>query len=291
MKKNILIGIIHYLMDSELKKCLQSLEQEIKNNNKYNFKILIISNSKIKFKVKKKYLVINNKKNMHFSFSANQIFEYGIKNKYEKIFLLNNDLRFLKDSLKNILKVSFDYKKPSILSPIQLNNNLKLDEKTKTLYNFNKCNIFDDLLANKTIKPYYKIKFINAAAWLIDSRVIKKLGGMNLIFNHFGNDNDYVRRAQKTGILHAIVPSSKIIHTRIFYSNNKISNLQKKSFLISSLLLKIMIEKNLINGLLTSLGLLIYYIINFKLSIVDIFKIIRNLPKTIKYRNTIYYKV
>lgn len=290
MKKKILIGIIHYLMDNELKKCIQSLEGEIKREKKYNFKIIIISNSKIKFKLNKNYLIIKNKYNMHFSYSANQIFNYSVKNKYDKVFLLNNDLRFLKNSLRNILKVSFDYKKPSILSPIQLNNKLEIDEKTRTLYNFNRCNVFADLLASKTIQPYYKIKFINAAAWLIDIRVIKKLGGMNLMFNHYGNDNDYARRANKAGILNAIVPSSKIIHTRIFYSNKKISNLQNKSFMISSLLLKVILEKKLINGLFKSFAYLTLYTLTLKLNIFDILKILQNYPKAIKYRKSIYYK-
>ena len=61
---------------------------------------------------------------------------------------------------------------------------------------------------------FIKTNFVNAAIWLVSASCIKKVGGFNPSFFHYGEDNEYCNRVRSRGLQIAILPSAIGIHDR-----------------------------------------------------------------------------
>lgn len=279
MKKKILFGILFYLLDDVLEKCLESLENEIKKIKLENYEILIAANSFLKLKKKYKNLkIIQNSENLKFAKTSNQIFRYALKKNFDLIFLINKDTIFLKDSIKNLLQATFLINKEFIISPIQLDKNNQIDKKSLSLYKQTKGKI------NCQIQ---EIKFINAACWLIHINILKEVGGFNELFYHYGNDNDYIKRIRKKKFFHGVITNSKITHTRIFSKTNHITQMRIDSEVSSKVYSYILHSNHIIIGLYLSLRYLFKMILFNKVRLKYFFKILGNILKVIPYRGKI----
>jgi len=60
----------------------------------------------------------------------------------------------------------------------------------------------------------FEVPFINAAAWLLKTETIKQVGLFNPIFPHYGEDNDYIFRVQKSGLMIGVSSCGYIKHYR-----------------------------------------------------------------------------
>ena len=299
MKIRILHAISFYLLEDIFFKCHQSLFQSIQNIKYKNFenKIMIIVNSKL---LNKNFylsnpinILVDKKKNLGFTGSANFAFKYALDHGYDAVNLINQDIIFPKKTIPSVIKIFRDYKikkKIGILSPVQLDDYSQYDPKMD--------NNVKKILQNKNQgkKFFLKVKFVNAACWLVNADLIKLLGSMNPLLYHFGSDDDYVNRMNKTKFNLYILPGVCVYHLRSFYKRQVLNSYRVKqlvSEIHSYIYLKILDKKNFFYIFLMVFFKIIKKIfkgnINLK-TFIKIFnkKLILNMKKIHKYKEIIY---
>lgn len=168
--------------------------------------------------VKEKYpdvILIENKKNIGFGAANNLGFDFAIKNNYDYILLVNQDLYIDKNTLRNLIEISELNKEYYVLSPIHLNGNGKtLDRNFSNYINYDANKYFlRDVLFRKE-KSVYSVPFVNAACWLMPIDTLKKIGFFDELFEHYGEDNNYCQRVLFHGGKIGVVTETYCFHDR-----------------------------------------------------------------------------
>ena len=209
LENSIAIIIVTYNGAEWIDKCIYPL-YDINN-----IKIIVIDNNSadstvkdIENKYPKVELIISDV-NLGFGQANNKGFEYAINNNFDFVFLLNQDASI--DS-QNIEKLVFQYKKDKtvgILSPVHYKNETEIEN----LFDFylNDSNVDKSKVGNDSTE---KVKFVNAALWLISVDNLKLIGGFNPLYFHYGEDVDYVNRLIYKKLNISIVLNVKGFHYR-----------------------------------------------------------------------------
>lgn len=159
--------------------------------------------------------LVESETNLGFG-KANNI---GIRKAFEKgadyFFLLNQDAWVKRDTVEKLIQIQKDFPRFHILSPIHLNGLGDAIDINFQDYLANKKSpgFISDLFLQK-LKPVYEGSFVNAAAWLVTSKCIQLLGGFDPLFQHYGEDTDFINRAQGKSLKLGIVPAALIYHDR-----------------------------------------------------------------------------
>lgn len=158
--------------------------------------------------------LIKSNENLGFAKANNIGIRYAIDNDAEYVFLLNQDAWIENNSIGELLKTFSDNKNVGIASPIHLNG-------TYTGLDWGFVNCMDECFVSdaflKKLKHYYEVPFVNAAAWLISSECIKKVGGFDTsLFIHYGEDDNYSQRVIYHGYKTIVNTSCTICHDREF---------------------------------------------------------------------------
>jgi len=174
-------------------------------------------------------------KNLGFGQANNVGIKYALNHGADFILLLNQDASIHKDAIKNMLD---NGDKTSLMTPVQLNGKGDLID-----YSFKKNTILkadnsliDDLLIGKKQQPFYEVGEYAAACWFMPVDIIKKIGGFNPLFFHYGEDNNYYHRLVFHKIKSIIIPSAYMYHDRTIHGNNEIynRNLLKRKILLTA---------------------------------------------------------
>lgn len=189
LQDKVAIVIVTYNGEKWLDKCIKPLY------DKENVKIIVVDNGSKDFTnqtIINKYpeveLIIS-KENLGFGQANNKGFEYAIKNNFDYVFLLNQDASI---DINNLTMLVNLYKKDNrigILSPVHFKTQNEIENIFKFYLKDNKLNVeeVEKLLIEK-------VKFVNAALWLISVENLKKIGGFNPLFFHYGEDVEFVNR-------------------------------------------------------------------------------------------------
>lgn len=166
--------------------------------------------------------LIEAERNLGFGVSNN----IGVKRAIEKgsnyVLLLNQDAYLQKDTLQRLLPFFQKDTDVALISPIHLNGvGSTLDTGFQTCLTENLCPGFISDLALNKVKPFYSIYSVNAATWLLDVKVIKKIGLFSPAFYHYGEDMNFQQRLQYFGYKAIIVPDSFIHHDRDYRKGEK----------------------------------------------------------------------
>ena len=157
-------------------------------------------------------------KNLGFGQANNVGIRYALDNDADFVMLLNQDASIEKDALKLMLDADDGV---SMLSPVHLNGDgTKLDRDFKKAMLLSDNGFIDDLAINN-FKPIYKTKEVCAACWLMPVSIIKKIGGFNPLFFHYGEDNNYLQRLDYHKIATNVVPTAFMYHDRDELFGNK----------------------------------------------------------------------
>ncbi|MDO6390232.1 glycosyltransferase family 2 protein [Pontibacter sp. BT731] len=159
--------------------------------------------------------LIQSEINLGFGKANNIGIRKALSNGADYIFLLNQDAYLYKGSFKKLL-ASFELEQRiGIISPIHLAG----DERNLD-YGFQKYvraenapNLLGDTVLGN-LKPLYSANFVNAAAWIIKSEVIKEIGDFHPAFDHYGEDNEFVFRVTKNNYKICIKTDFIIVHDR-----------------------------------------------------------------------------
>ncbi|WP_159632974.1 glycosyltransferase family 2 protein [Sphingobacterium composti Ten et al. 2007 non Yoo et al. 2007] len=201
--KKVLTIIVSYNFEPWIHKCIPSLMQST-----YPTDIIVIDNgsqdSTVKI-LKNSYptvIVIESHENLGFGKANNIGLEYAIANHYEYVYLVNQDAWVDKNCIQKLLMSNAP--KDALLSPIHYDGTEQKLDKGFAQY----CS------SEKHNKEYPKVKFVNAAFWLLPIRTIKKVGLFSPIFYHYGEDKDYANRLEFHQIPIYIIDNAKAYHDR-----------------------------------------------------------------------------
>ncbi|KAA0126494.1 glycosyltransferase family 2 protein [Chryseobacterium sp. SN22] len=189
---------------------------------------------------------IQSEENLGFGKANNIGIEKAYREGADFFYLMNQDAWIYEDSIEKLLDVYNSYpgkEEIGILSPMHIDGTEKkldifLDK--YIAHNFETRLISD--LYFQSLKPFYEMKFINAAHWLLPKDTIETVGGFNPYFFHYGEDTEYVNRLLFHGKKTFLVPGSKVIH----------DGKQSLSKVDYSKYQDLRIETNMMNPLLTN---------------------------------------
>jgi len=210
--------IVTYNASPWINKCLNSLL-----NGSVKTDIVVVDNNSRDSTVElvqeyKTVKLIQNNKNIGFGQANNIGFEWALKNRAKYVFLLNQDAWVEQNTIEELVKIAelnLDY---GVISPFHFNAS-----KDKIDYNFfqftsensdESRKMYSDIFLGNHKKTPYNIDFINAAAWLVPCRCLKKVGGFSKLFHHYGEDENFISRVKFHKFKVGVVPSTIIFHDR-----------------------------------------------------------------------------
>lgn len=160
--------------------------------------------------------------NLGFGKANNIGIKYALEHDADYVLLLNQDATLHTDALKLMVEASDG---ESLLSPLHLNGDgTGLDEMFRISIKI-KEDIPDGIQDIRQLPgKRYKAGEICAACWLMPVGLIRKVGGFNPLFYHYGEDNNYYQRMVYHGVDTLLVPAAKMQHDRELYGNIRVYN-------------------------------------------------------------------
>jgi GT2 family glycosyltransferase len=159
-------------------------------------------------------LLVEQKENLGFGKANNIGMSYALNQNADFVFLLNQDAFVDEKTIENLAAISKDSHEYGILSPVQLDYTGKLLEIYFFRFMANDVSrtFYSDFVLKKEPKKVYDIDFIQAAAWLLPINTIKKIGGFDPLFFHYGEDDNYCQRVLFHDLKIGVVPDVFIRH-------------------------------------------------------------------------------
>ena len=164
-------------------------------------------------------VLIKSEENLGFGKANNIGFRYALEKGFDYLFLMNQDARIEPDTLTLLVAVAEGDKSYGVLSPLHLNSRGDATDFGFADY----TGIRDRRDAERLSSTVTEFKFINAALWLVPTRIIREVGGFAPLFAHYGEDRNFVLRLQKKGYRLGLVKNAVGYHER---ENRELSRAQ-----------------------------------------------------------------
>lgn len=202
-----------------IEKCLNSIQ-----NSTFKTNIIVIDNNSSDNTVaiiKNKYPDVNlikSTKNLGFG-RANNI---GLSKAYREgadfVFLLNQDAWIEPDTIEILVNTVSKDENIGILAPLNFSPDGAIEYMFQKSINYKNCpNIISDILTNN-LKSVYPVTFyVNASCWLLSRKCIESVGGFDPVFDHYGEDVDYCKRAMYHNFIVGICTNTREFHARDNY--------------------------------------------------------------------------
>ncbi|EPE9899422.1 glycosyltransferase family 2 protein [Flavobacterium psychrophilum] len=229
MNKKIFVIIVTYNGSKWIEKCINSLLRSI-----YPINILVVDNCSTDDSVEllKRFSeihLIQSKENLGFGKANNIGIDYALNNKADYVFLLNQDTWVFDDTISNLVVMAQNNPSFGIVSPMHFSGDEKtLDKGFVTYYNRN--------IEENAGKKIAIVPFVNAAAWLVSSACLQKVGGFESLFGHYGEDRNYCDRVLYHQFQIVIAKNAKICHDRKISRSFKKDLIQSKYKMLSQVL-------------------------------------------------------
>jgi len=287
-------SIIFYQNVDDLESCIDSLRMS-SNLDGLIVDILVIANSPLnkKGRVFGDIKIIQNEHNIGFGLAANIALKHGLENNYDFVLLVNQDVCFYQNTMAEMLKaIRGNSSNVGIFSPIQLSGDGELDKKSVKSLRPEHCSIIKTIVFDEKLESYYVSPFVNASCWIIDRKVVERIGGFDPIYKHYGEDYNYVYRMKKAGYEIALVPRSHVLHKRTFYKEGverKISIYLKKNSIRSTAIDYLRYANNKKDGFRTSILYVLQSMLTASLSVKEGVKFLAELYVIYKKHNDNIY--
>lgn len=170
--------------------------------------------------------VIETGENLGFAKANNIGIRYAIDKGADYVFLLNHDAWVEKDTIGSLIQTIQIEDRVGIVSPIHLKGDYSAID--SSFYKFMPDNFKVDKDA-ESLKAKYDIDYVNAAAWMMNVKMIREIGGFDTgLFKHYGEDNNLCQRAKYFGWKICVDTGVTICHDR--QERIKDNNYQEKAF-------------------------------------------------------------
>lgn len=211
----IFVIIVTYNGMEWLPECLESIL-----NSSVPATVIVVDNNSIDNSVafiKEEYdsvILLKEKSNLGFGKANNIGMSYALKHGADFVFLLNQDAFLEPTTIEKLIDVSIGNQEFGILSPVQLDYTGNSLETCfyKFMANTTIKSFYSDYVLSKMIKDVYEVPFIQAAAWLLPITTLKKIGGFDPLFFHYGEDDNYCQRVLFHNMKIGVVPEAFIRH-------------------------------------------------------------------------------
>jgi len=164
-------------------------------------------------------IVSDNRENLGFGAANNIGMRYAMAHSYRYVYLLNQDAWVFPETFGTLIRAFEEdgrtgaegvRKAPGkpigILSPMQMEANL-----TRMDAQFRKhCHKALEKDASETVR----VPFVMAAHWMVSRPCLESIGGFCPAFPHYGEDIDFIHRAQYKGFAAAVVKTASAVHDR-----------------------------------------------------------------------------
>jgi len=176
-----------------------------------------------------KMFFFQSEENLGFGAANNIGLKYALENKYDFVYLLNQDAWVLPETFEKLMKLSCDNPEFGLLSPMQMNADLYHIDKNfcMGLFSYQNKEIINDMYNNKLKDIYETTPFVMAAHWFLTRRCIEKIGGFSKTFKHYGEDNNYAERVLFHGFKVGVTPLERVVHDR----GERVDDTNKKIYL------------------------------------------------------------
>ena len=103
-----------------------------------------------------------------------------------------------------------------VISPIHFGpNEIDLDFKfLEYISEHNAPQLLINFQKKTNLDKIYKVKAVNAAAWLMSRKCIEEVGVFDPIFPHYGEDTDYIKRMRYHNYKIGVAPNLCMVHNR-----------------------------------------------------------------------------
>lgn len=231
---NIYVVIVTYNGAAWIRLALESLR-----NSQIKCTTIIVDNNSndntvelVKNEFPETVLLIQNKNN-GFGIGNNIGISYALNLGADFIFLLNQDAYVTPAAIGELTSFLQQHNEYAVVTPLHCSPNLeRIDPNTQKRYlqGYASAYISDACLG--TVREYYDIYGINAAAWMVRAGAFKITGGFDPLFFMYGEDDDLINRFNYFGQRFALLPTSKIVHLRA-KSPSKKNNVFQELWVIS----------------------------------------------------------
>lgn len=198
------------------------------------------------------YKLIQLKENIGFGKANNIGLEVALKDGCNFFLLLNQDASISIQNiyaLKNLLIRHQDF---GIISPLQLHSDTIVDSKHLRTLLSGGNDYFNDLICGNELQEIYELNYTNAAIWMISKNCLKKVGGFEPLFPHYGEDSEYSYRLKPFKIKFGFAPeiigyhyrnqNSKRNQNEIYYYNIFLVQLKSYDNSLNNIYLKLFIR-------------------------------------------------
>jgi GT2 family glycosyltransferase len=220
LNHKVLISVLNFNNFESTKKCVLSiLDCSLKN-----IEIYIVDNNSSDNSYQKlndffkDHKVVKSKANNGYAAGHKIAVNYGIENKFDFIWVLNNDLTVRKETLQKLLLAYNSY-------GTGIYGSITLKSENPDVVNFGGGNTDDineefdyNAYDGYLLENYYKktklrkVQSVEGSSMLIPLEVIKEHGFMREDFFMYGEETDYCYRLKKLGISSYIIPGSIVVH-------------------------------------------------------------------------------
>ncbi|MEZ7503851.1 glycosyltransferase family 2 protein [Flavobacterium sp. Arc2] len=177
-------------------------------------------------------ILLEQNENLGFGRANNIAMAYALKAGMDYVFLLNQDAFVNKNTIEKLVRVAQSKPEYGVLSPVQLDYSGKLLE--TYFFSFmaedNSRSFYSDFVLGNPLKKIYDISFIQAAAWFLPINTVKKIGGFDPLFYHYGEDNNYCQRVLYHKMNIGVVPDAFIRHDSYKPKSEKVGLFSQKYF-------------------------------------------------------------
>lgn len=158
--------------------------------------------------------IIRNTNNLGFAAANNQGFAYAITHQFDAVFVVNYDTK-LTPGLIDRLVSRLDTQEPRIIQPlVLLGDSGRLNTSGNGIHylGVGYCQDMGRPLAELAELNFHEIPTATGAGMLIDTRIIKKIGGFEASLFMYGEDSEFSWRARAVGYTVWLEPAAILHH-------------------------------------------------------------------------------
>lgn len=189
-------------------------------DNEINGRVYIIDNGSTdgtQELIREKYpnfIFYQSESNLGFGKANNIGLKMALEDGCTHFLLLNQDASISWENIYSLVEFQINDPRYGVLSPVQMYNHENVDKLHLKSLMSKSNDYFNDLIAGSFKNKIYEIGYTNAAIWLISKDCLKKVGGFDPLFPHYGEDTEYAQRANYFRFKVGICPSIKGFHYR-----------------------------------------------------------------------------
>lgn len=225
--ERVLVIIVTYNGMQWIEKCLDSTRASV-----VPLDVFVIDNGSTDGTqdfIRKNYpevILFQSEENLGFGKANNIGFQRALDCGFEYVYLLNQDAWIQANTIRILIDCHKRHPVFGVLSPFQLQANLKHLDKN-FCYICGGCKELIDDFYFQNVQEIYPVPMVMAAHWLVSRECLEKVGGFSPIFPHYGEDDNYANRVWFHGYSVGIVPEAIAIHDR----ENRVESKEKKLYM------------------------------------------------------------